>query len=86
MGLLNQITEKTTVKQMDGTWICVETEKELKEAGTQYLGAYIDKRQATVAEWAALQSILEVFEKKTGYMGGGRFRRRGSGKPRPESS
>ena len=30
----------------------------LEEAVTQYLGAYIEKRQETVAKWVALQPIL----------------------------
>ena len=32
----------------------------LKEAGTQSLGAYIDKRQATVMDWVALLPIVDV--------------------------
>ena len=40
----------------------------------QTLGAYIDKRQATVAEWVLLRPILEVFYEETGYKGGKRHR------------
>ena len=43
-------------------------------AGTKSLGAYIDKRQATVAELVALCPILEVCDKETGYEGEGRRR------------
>ena len=35
----------------------------LKEAGTQALGTYIDKRQATVAEWVALMKILDICDR-----------------------
>ena len=40
-------------------------------AGTQTLGAYIDKRQTTVAEWVALRPILNLYNRDTGYKGGG---------------
>ena len=39
---------------MDITWRCVAADKVLKKAGTQSLGVYIDKQQATVAEWVVL--------------------------------
>ena len=48
--------------------------KVIKEAGTQTLGAYIDKPQATVAEWVALRPILEICDKETGYKVKGRRR------------
>ena len=41
-------------------------EKVLNKSGTQSLGAYIGMRQATVAEWVALHTILEVYDKETG--------------------
>ena len=40
----------------------------------QPLQAYIDRRQATVAEWVALRTIFKVCVKETGYKGGGRHR------------
>ena len=46
----------------------------LKEAGTQTLGAYIDKWQTTVTEWVPLRLILEICNRETGYKGGGRRR------------
>ena len=49
-------------------------EEVLEKAGTQYLGDYIDRRQATVTEWVALRSILEVCDRETGYEGRGRRR------------
>ena len=41
--------------------------------GTKPLWEYIERMQATVAEWVALQPIFEVCTKDTGYEGGGRF-------------
>ena len=73
MGLIKQITGNREVQQMDGTWKCVATEKVLKEAGNHSQGAYISKRQTTVAEWGALKSIMEVCDKETCYEIGGRL-------------
>ena len=39
----------------------------LKKAGTQSLGAYIDRIQETVTEWVPLRPILEVCDRDTGY-------------------
>ena len=47
----------------------------LQAAGTKPLREYIDKRQATVAEWVALWTIFEVFAKETGDEGGGKIAR-----------
>ena len=70
------------VRQEYGTWRQAAAEKVLDKAGTQYVGTYIDRRQATVAEWVASLPILELCERETGYKGGG-ARRRGGGKRRP---
>ena len=43
-----------------------------KGAGTQTLGTYIDRRQATVAEWVALRPILDIYDRDKVYEGGGR--------------
>ena len=51
----------------------MSAEKVLEKAGTQSLGNYIDRRQATVAEWVALRPILEIYNRDTGYEGGGRL-------------
>ena len=61
VGLLKQIMGQRSVRKRDGTWQCVEAEKVLKKAGTQSLGEYIDKQQATAAEWVELRPILEVY-------------------------
>ena len=60
MGFLRKIMGKKAKQQRESTWIRKAAEEVLKEAGTQSLGAYIDNRQTTVAEWVALRPILEV--------------------------
>ena len=69
---LKQIMGQREVRQRDVTWRCVEAEKVLKKAITKSLGEYIDKRQAPVAEWVALQPILEICNNKTFYERGGK--------------
>ena len=54
------IPGKRKVRQKYGNWPCVAAEKVLEKEGTQFLGAYIDRWQATVAEFVALCPILEV--------------------------
>ena len=51
VGFLKHITGQQTKQQRDGTWRREAAAKVLKESGNQPLGAYIDKWQATVAEW-----------------------------------
>ena len=41
-------------------------DREMKAAGTNFLREYINKRQATVAEWVALWPIFEVCAEVTG--------------------
>ena len=41
---------------------------------THAIQNYLDKRQATVAEWVALRSIFEVCVRDMGYTGGGKVR------------
>ena len=62
------------MRQEGGTWRQVAAEMVLEKAGTQSLGTYIERRQATMAEWVALRPILEVCDRETGYEGGGRLR------------
>ena len=49
VGFLIKVMEHKAKRQRDGSWGDVAAAKVLKESGTQTLGAYIDKRQATVA-------------------------------------
>ena len=66
VGLLRRITGQREVQQEDRTWRQVAAEKVLEKAGTQSLITYIGRRQATVAEWVALRTILEVCDRETG--------------------
>ena len=70
-GLLRQVTGNTSKRQRDRTRRNAAAASLLKEAGTQKLGTYIGKHQATVAEWVALRLILGVCDRETGYEGGG---------------
>ena len=51
------------------------TEGTLKAAGTQLARIYIERQQATVAQWVALRPLFEVCTRKTGYEGGERRRK-----------
>ena len=75
VGFLRQMTGQKAKRQRDGTWRIEAAEEVPKESVTQTLGAYIDKRQATVAEWVTLRPILEICDRETGYEGGGRRRK-----------
>ena len=48
--------------------------KVIKEVGTYTLGAYIDKWQVIVTDWVVLRPILDIWDIKMGYKGGGRLR------------
>ena len=75
MGFLRHMAGHKENWQRKGTQRSKSADKVLKESGTQTLGAYIDKRQATVAEWVTLRPILEICDRETGYEGGGRRRK-----------
>ena len=74
VGFLWKITGKRAVQWGYRTWRQVASEKVLKNTGTQSLGEYIDRIQATVVELVVLRTILEVCNRETGYEGGGRRR------------
>ena len=44
--------------------------KSTQGSGNPDTGAYIDKLQATVAEWVELKPIIEIYDRETGYRGG----------------
>ena len=69
---LRQVTGKHTRMQQYGTWRREGDESVLKAAGTQNIRTYINRRQATVAQWVDLWPIFEVFTQDTGYEGGWR--------------
>ena len=66
MGFLKKITGQKSKLQRNRTCRSAAAKIVLKEAVTQALGAYIDKRQATVAEWMELRPILEVYNREPG--------------------
>ena len=72
VGFLRHITVQRVVQQKDRNWRRVSAEKVLKKSGTHSLGAYIERRQATVVEWVEFRPILEVYDKNTSYEGRGR--------------
>ena len=67
VGFLIKLTRNNPKRQRDRTWRSESSTKVLKEARNQTLGAYIDKRQETVAEWVALRPMLEICDRKMGY-------------------
>ena len=73
VGFLRQITRKKSKWLRDGLWWQVTAKKFLQGAGTQPLQTYVDRRQATVAEWVALRPIFDICAREMGYEGGGRL-------------
>ena len=71
MGFLRQVTRMKEQRLGDETWKNMGPDRVLQAAGTKPLQEYINKNQATVAEWVSLLLIFEVCAKYTGYEGGG---------------
>ena len=74
MSFLWQLTGMKYRRLGDETWQKEERNRVLQAAGTKPLREYINRSQAAVAEWVALQPIFEVYSKETVYEGGGRLR------------
>ena len=74
MGFLRQVTRKQATRIRGGSWQQVTEKTFLEVAETQPLRTYVDRRQATVADWVALRYIFDVCVIKTGYEGEGRLR------------
>ena len=49
-----------TKRLKDGSWWKVAADGVIQKAGTQPLQAYLDRGQAKLAEWVALQTIFKV--------------------------
>ena len=60
-----------------GVGTCKEegAERVLQATWKKPLQEYIERRQATVAEWVALYPIFEVYAREKGFKGGGRARK-----------
>ena len=71
MGFLRQVTKLKAKKLKDGSWLKLTADRVLQRLVTQPLQTYLDRRQATVLEWVALQPIFEVCTRETGYEGEG---------------
>ena len=74
MGFLRQVAGMSVRKLGVDTWQKEGSKRVLKATGTKPLQEYIERRQATVAEWAALRPVFKVCAKETGFEGGGRAR------------
>ena len=74
MGFLRKVEGMTDKNLEVDTWKKEGADRVIQAIGTKPLREYIERRQATVAEWVALQTIFEVFAKYTGFEGGGRVR------------
>ena len=59
---------------MDGSWRKVAANELLKRAETQLLQTYLERRQATVEEWAAIRDFFDVCVRETGYEVGGNIK------------
>ena len=66
VSLLWQATGMKARRLGDKTWRKEGGGRMLQAEGTKPLREYINKRQATVAEWVALRPIFEVCVKETG--------------------
>ena len=60
MGFLQQVTGMKARRLGDKTWTKEGPYRVRQMAGTKPLQEYIDKRQATEAEWVTLWQIFEV--------------------------
>ena len=60
--------------QDGGSWETQAAEEVIRAVGMQSAATYIGRRQATVSQWVALQPLLEVLMRETGYEGGVRKR------------
>ena len=59
-GFLLNLMTKREKRSLDGRWQWEGAESILKAVGNQDVRMYIDRRQATVAQWVALRPIFEV--------------------------
>ena len=74
VNFIRQVTSQTNKRYRQGTCRSAAAARVLKKAGTQTLGTYIYKRQATVEYWLESRPIIEVCDRETGYKRGVRRR------------
>ena len=80
VSFLWQATRENATRKMDGSWQQVTAESVLQGAGTQTFRKYVDRRQATVAEWLNTQTILTFMREIQVTREGGYSRCRGGGR------
>ena len=71
VDFLRQVTGIKAQRLGDETWTKEGPDRVHQAAGTKPLQEYINKRQATIAEWVGLHTIFEVSAGDIGYEGGG---------------
>ena len=71
VGFLCQVTRSNARRMKYGSWRQAEAKTILQGVRTHSLRTYVDRRQATVAEWVSLRSIFDVCARETVYEGGG---------------
>ena len=74
VGVLRQVLGMKEWRLGDETWNEEGPYRVMHVGGTKPLREYINKMQATVAEWVALRPIFEVCKKETRYEGEGKLR------------
>ena len=72
VGFLRQVEGMIVQNLGVNTWQTEGADRVLQATGTKPLWEYIERRQATVAEWIALRPIFEVCAKETGFEGRGK--------------
>ena len=63
---MRKVTGKRTRRKNNGSWQQKEAKSVLKASGNQDVQTYINRRQATVAQWVALHHIFKVCVGETG--------------------
>ena len=63
VGFLRQVAGMEVQRLGEDTWRKAGEDSLLQAAGSKLLWEYVNKRQATVAEWVDLRPIFEVCEK-----------------------
>ena len=74
-GFIRHITRNWARHQSGSTMETMVVEEVILSEGMNSAAEYIGHRQAAVALWAGLRSLLEVYTRETGYEGGGQKQR-----------
>ena len=63
---MRKVTGKRKRRKYNGSWQQKEAKSVLKAPGNQDVQTYINRRQATVAQWVSLHHIFKVCVGETG--------------------